>query len=983
MFNKNFAVLSMPLASFGALLSVLVEANGLFAVEQGIQISPDENGQFEYVDDFQTPRFLQEAFVDGLPVEAWQPGMLANMGPHSNRTVTWRFFGEHTITNINIKIDQTANGPNFGGQNVLQMSSNGLDWTTIATSGDLEPDQHGWQNGVLTVPEEKARLFLGQGEVWVRVTLDNFSGLPTNVSNTIRQILVKLTVGEGIYAATDTQAPVRAKWGECRAKAGWRSIALDWTDPIGRHPPHYYEDIDGWLQSPGDSALLTPDESLGFPVRRDIHATQRQPLSLATFVKLEEPAEQLAARIIVRAHRDASRQMRVLWDGEQIAQFDAASYFETDRAFFVELPAQHSSGTHELRIAGADRGVILVRQLALAGPTSLQWVEKPKLPAGGSLEILSAYYMPDALPPADSQVVEGRQPVNIGVLQKGLQRIYEEHADFGGLRVVVYNNSEVPVRIDEPILLNGKPIQESYVDFTESAWDARGVVWYRVHPRLLQPGECGQIYVRFRKRPEGMRATMTIPLKNAQPVEMQIPYIPPDMLVDYVTTDKSMDRLYVYARRCKETDVGKVVSLTLDGELLKDVKFYGCDFSNNVALAVAQLPQPLKRGTYHIVGVQTDRGLNVATQFRVLPFVFPRSSIHVPPSICQEMHMNLQMWHQIPLEECEKYGVHTLSNTSGVFDAHERVAFVMGPDEPDAHDNRGGGYRVGLGYHARLLANTGWQELIERFAPQAASWIIMNGTTRPLNWWIYGQLADISCFDPYPINFYSRDHAYVRESLLLAQLSGAPNRMFACLEAFGWSGGQGVPKGARGPIPAEYRQNIVQAIGAGMKGLTSWVYVRGAGGWELNQPCREEIAKLNALIEHIEIDLLLATPIDLATSDTHTVPTGVVGQEEWPKERVWVGTLLSGPDTLILATANHIPASSEPPTIEPAENVTITVNLPSFLPNVTAFEATEDGLLPFPALTVKDGKAMLKVDVIESGRVFVLRRRYVERKSDL
>ena len=50
----------------------------------------------------------------------------------------------------------------------------------------------------------------------------------------------------------------------------------------------------------------------------------------------------------------------------------------------------------------------------------------------------------------------------------------------------------------------------------------------------------------------------------------------------------------------------------------------------------------------------------------------------------------------------------------------------------------------------------------------------------------------------------------------------------------------------------------------------------------------QEGTRLNKLIEHIEDELLLATPIDLASSDAGVVPTGVVNDERWPKERVWV-----------------------------------------------------------------------------------------------
>jgi hypothetical protein len=334
--------------------------------------------------------------------------------------------------------------------------------------------------------------------------------------------------------------------------------------------------------------------------------------------------------------------------------------------------------------------------------------------------------------------------------------------------------------------------------------------------------------------------------------------------------------------------------------------------------------------------------------------------------------MNLQMWNPVSNESCEKYGIYTLA--SSVFDVQPRAIYLLGPDEPDAHDNRGGGYGNGLGAHARRLAETGWHELIERNAPWVASWLIMNGTTRPLNWFVYGQFADITCFDPYPVTYYNADHAYVRESLAMARQSGMPNRMFACLEAYGWSSGQGVPSDARGPIPAEYRQNAVQAIGEGMKGLTSWVYSASAGGWAHNPEFAAEVKNLNRLIEHVEDYLLIGTPVyGVATSDAGTVKTGAAGAEVFPKDRVAVGSLLCGPDTIVITASNHIAASRpKPPQIVPAKNVTLTVHLPAGVRNVKASEVTEGGLLPF-GCTIREGKCLLMVDSLESGRVFLLK----------
>lgn len=144
------------------------------------------------------------------------------------------------------------------------------------------------------------------------------------------------------------------------------------------------------------------------------------------------------------------------------------------------------------------------------------------------------------------------------------------------------------------------------------------------------------------------------------------------------------------------------------------------------------------------------------------------------------------MW-QADIGTCYKFGIDTITGFD--FRLHERVRFLIGPDEPDAHDEtwvvaEGGSYGGGLGYHAREAIHSGWQAFGRNLAPWAPTWIIINGTTKPLNWSVYGQLADISCTDPCPVAFIGADHTFVRESLALARQCGAPRRMFACLEAF-------------------------------------------------------------------------------------------------------------------------------------------------------------------------------------------------------
>lgn len=963
----------MPLCRL--LIAALVLAAVNAGANQGVVIRPDEDSNFVYSDDFSTPRCLVDAFLVNTSVEVWQPGSLQTQGPARNRTVVYRFHGDRTITRCSVKIEQQANARHLGGQTWLYLSRNGLDWKLMGDSATQKADPNGWQSQPLEVSEQGAMTFVGGSEIWLKLVLDNHSGLKTHVSNIVQGLDVRISLGQPASAGSDPQASLKRDWAQWRRRLGWSAIALDAADPIDQRAPHYYEDADGWLRAPGETGHLGTAEHDGFRVQRVYRHQDRSPLSLAAFVKVTGKTDALVARVSVLATRDGSRRMQVKWDGRVMAEFDAASFLPEQKVFLTRL-APCAPGKHELRIAPADQGAVMVREIALVGPPGITWDDKPQLARMPALQVLSAQYLPDPEPPADSQVVEGRQATDVNApVFAGLQRFYKEHDQFGALRVIVRNAGQGTVRMGDGLLLNGAPLADSYVDFVKSDWDARGVIWHRLRPQTLGPGECGELYVRFRKRPTGQAARIAVPCENAPTLQVQVPYRAPSLVVDYVTPSHSGAELYVYLRRLGQKSPGVLKSVALDGKALANGRVYGGDFGDGVALVIAPLSRSLAPLSFHAITAQTDAGQTAGAQFRVLPWMFPRSSIHVPSELCAEMNMNLGMWHFRSLEDCLKHGIPTTTNTDRMFDAHQQVRFILGPDEPDAGDNRGGGYDRGLGSHARRLAESGWADLVASQAPHVATWVIMNGTTRPLNWNVYGQLADVSCFDPYPINFYGADHAYVRESLSYARQCGMPRRMYACLEAFGWSAGQGVPTNRRGPEPEEWRQNVVQALGSGAKGLTSWVYSAGAGGWQLNEPVKQEMARVNALISRVEDLLLLGTPVDWASTDAGTVRTGVVGDERWPKERVWAGALLCGPDAMVVTVANHIPASKPgPPQIEAARNVTVNVRLPEYLRDVSAVEVTEDGEREIPCQVV-EGQARLRLESIRSGRVFVLKRR--------
>lgn len=638
----------------------------------------------------------------------------------------------------------------------------------------------------------------------------------------------------------------------------------------------------------------------------------------------------------------------------------------------------------------------------------------------GKLRLLSAYYIPDPKPPEDSNQVEGlAKPAANGAIFKPLQNLYKDHAEFGGVRILVQNNSDSVIHL-EKIRLNGKPIEESYVDFLDGKWDDRGVVWYRVRPKVLAPEQISEIYIRFRRRPEGSFATVAVDTKEGDSIEAVFTYSSPGISIDYVTSDADLHKLYVYTRRY-DASAGNLATFILDGKLIDTPDIYGRNFPGNISLTIIESPIPFNVGDFHTVQVTTDTGRTVAAQFRVLPFFFMRTGFHWNPKSAEEVRdvsMNM-VWNAMPFEQADSLGVYTanlFSNFTGTKinseilrnhrkNLHPRMRYYYLLDEPDAKDVHpdfkkkhdaevrelgplftGLGAAVGLGLHARQMVDQ--IEEIEQMLYPVATYLVVDGTTRPLNWFVYGQLADIVATDPYPVNFYGADWTTIREQYDLIRQASAPRPFHACLEAYSeqYSRKTNDPNVIRrAPSSMEFRQMAIQALGCGAKGISSWLWGKlgGMTGADYRPDIRREYIRINKLTEYIETELLLGSPIDIVTNDAGLTVAGswyyleetpYKLKKPWLKDRVCTRALLCGPDAILVTAVNHIPASRvKPEQVVASSNVKITVQLPEFLGKVKCFEVDDSGLHPYGCI-IKEGKAVINLDSIESGRIFLLRR---------
>ena len=217
---------------------LLVVAWGCGWAQGGVSIVPDADGAFLYEDDFSTPRCLTDAFLDNTGVEVWRPGSLVSQGPHRRRTLTYRFHGGRVITGVEVLANHRTNARHLGGQTTLHMAVNGLDWRLVDDTKLQPGDPNAWQTTPLRLSPEQEDAFTGHTEVWLRLVMDNYSGLKTYESNFVQGLRVALTTCDPPAPEADPQAALREAWGELRRAAGWRSLTLDVADPDEDRAPH-------------------------------------------------------------------------------------------------------------------------------------------------------------------------------------------------------------------------------------------------------------------------------------------------------------------------------------------------------------------------------------------------------------------------------------------------------------------------------------------------------------------------------------------------------------------------------------------------------------------------------------------------------------------------------------------------------------------------------------------------------------------------
>ena len=182
----------------GWLSEVTVRGECVPPDEPVVRIAPlNRRGRFEYTDDFQAPRALHLAHIDGGQFLEWERGKVQVRGHDAETvrsTLRWRFVAERPIQDLHIVVESYSHRQ-LGARNDIGVSLDGETPLVSETTSGRE-DASGRYVGTIEFDLSADERFAGATEVWVHFTMVNSSRVVTGRSNDIHGLTLSGTLAE-------------------------------------------------------------------------------------------------------------------------------------------------------------------------------------------------------------------------------------------------------------------------------------------------------------------------------------------------------------------------------------------------------------------------------------------------------------------------------------------------------------------------------------------------------------------------------------------------------------------------------------------------------------------------------------------------------------------------------------------------------------------------------------------------------------------
>lgn len=538
-------------------------------------------------------------------------------------------------------------------------------------------------------------------------------------------------------------------------------------------------------------------------------------------------------------------------------------------------------------------------------------------------------------------------------------------------------------RYDCSVLLSSLPKTE-----IDKVMDAGQPLWWMPEPLTVEPGGCGEIRIRLKREPKP--AELHIGIVSDQgtlQAVVQRDRIQPRFAA--IGFPEDLRKAFLYSTHAGPDAVP--VRVYVDGKDATASSVISADKSLPICAVEVNFDPPLQMMTYHAFRVEYTDGSAAQSGIRawghdmVYGVWSSPGRISDPEKALKSFvddyaahNVNCVMPFVVGAERqyfdseagwdyCEAKGVGRM--TMWPYKLRDET-LLFAQDEPDATDANFQEVppKERLGGCGQWLVE--WSRALRNRAPRTPVLLNIDNTYKPENWYVYHQLPDVPCVDPYyteqqdfadgEVPHYFEYHTrptYVRAVAEISQSSCQPKPLHVILLSCIYER----PNGTHGrlPTPEEKRMEVYYALGAGAKGLSYWMFPSNCMGADTPEAKAlwTEVGLLGAEVRTAGPLITASCPAELAYKAS---------------QFLLVKSLLCGNDTVAVVTVNENIACDRLGTVvKPCENARVAVTLPAWLEARDAFLITHQGTQDV-SWTKKERVAELNLGTVKVGSFAVI-----------
>lgn len=540
----------------------------------------------------------------------------------------------------------------------------------------------------------------------------------------------------------------------------------------------------------------------------------------------------------------------------------------------------------------------------------------------------SAYYAPDRGTPY--AWFEGAAPIK--------DYFSKDYRAAGYLYVYVRHDGSRPLTATG-FALDGKALTELR--------ETHQVVWWRLLPNPLPPSRVGEFMLRLRQ-PLTAPVALTLRFDDGTALSATIRPEPNPLRLATVGFSATRQEVFLVAESL-DGQPRRLARVLMDGiEVTKHCRLLAPAFVGDCSPVLLRLSKPLELGSFHTYTVVTKSGERASSCLKTLDGFVPlgsygygtyeeyaRNGCNSYANFSKSSAPDLDAMARLDLRGVSMLG-------SGVIEpyevAHPGLYAHYIHDEPDCTD-----YTIDALPHPLRIGQMAMEmekrvDYVRRHDPTRPSFLTVDMTYKPANYYVYAPIADIVNPDCYSVTI-GQDATQVREVVETCRSAAGPRPLTFTFSST-LEGPRDPEKFAqmrfpRPNFPLEQRVMLYYAIGAGARGLFNYIHCtenaetrwsRGSNDWP---ELWNEIGLVYRELELVSPLLALAHPTRLATS---------------PAPKLWLRTLLCGDDAALIVWANDAYQQNRLGVrYEPLESVQI--NLPDlpWLKRWQAYSVGQDG----------------------------------------